>query len=91
MGFYSRSNHFDSILVNARNSFVHSGTGIGTTGNTGWSTGAHVDYNIFFSTNTSNAIATIYLLNLKFSPFVDAVTGRENQYVNPENIYNLYR
>jgi murein DD-endopeptidase MepM/ murein hydrolase activator NlpD len=92
MGFYSRSNHFDLISENVTiGSFLTSGTGIGTTGNTGWSTGPHVDYNIFHLPNTSNTISYMYSLGISHISFEDFVNNRYNQYVDPRNLWNWYK
>jgi murein DD-endopeptidase MepM/ murein hydrolase activator NlpD len=84
MGFSTRSNHFDYASVTLGQSLL-SGTGIGLLGNSGWSTGPHVDYNMYFKTGTKNFIQDLYQLNTS----VENWDG--NRYVNPKNLYELYK
>ena len=92
MGFYTRSNHFDSIPENITiRKYLSAGTGIGAMGNTGWSTRPHVDYNLFYLPNTVNAISFMYKLTVSKAGEKDGFTNRINQYMNPENIYNRYK
>jgi murein DD-endopeptidase MepM/ murein hydrolase activator NlpD len=84
MGFMTRSNHFDSVNVSA-GQYLLAGTGIGATGNSGWSTGPHVDYNLYFRSETKNRIKNIYDLN----DVTDDWNG--DKYVNPLNLYKRFK
>jgi hypothetical protein len=84
MGFTTRSNHFDSVSVSV-GQYLQAGTGIGTTGNSGWSTGPHVDYNLYYRANTTNLIKNIYNLG----NVIDNWDG--GAYVNPLNIYRYFK
>jgi murein DD-endopeptidase MepM/ murein hydrolase activator NlpD len=84
MGFFTRSNHFDSVSVTL-GQYVTGGTGIGLAGNSGWSTGSHVDHNTYFKANTKNFIQDLYELDTS----VENWDG--DRYVNPKNLYDLFK
>jgi hypothetical protein len=93
MGFSTRSNHFDYVNV-AKDEFVPSNAVIGLLGNSGWSTGTHVDYNLYFQKNTNNAIYNIYQLG-RFGLTDDEARVLSDvggyRYVDPRGIYELYK
>jgi murein DD-endopeptidase MepM/ murein hydrolase activator NlpD len=84
MGFFTRSNHFDSVSVTL-GQYVTGGTSIGLAGNSGWSTGPHIDYNLYFRANTENFIQNLYGLNTSVGNW------DKDRYVNPKNLYNLFK
>ena len=83
MGFYTRSNHFDSLDTKIGETLLSGGI-IGRTGNTGWSTGTHVDYNIYTRPNRKNFITTLYDLELSYK---EKYPG----YYNPYNLWKLFK
>ncbi len=89
MGFYSRSNHFSSINVES-GQYIVSGTGIGTAGNTGYSSGPHVDYNIYYRQNTQNFISNLYGLGYVTSIINTTYWNFYDSYYNPGRLWELY-
>lgn len=86
MGFSTRTNHFSSILESA--GYLASGTGIGTAGNTGSSTGPHVDWNVFINDpyGKGNFIGKLYSMN-----FNQAYTNTlGTRYLDPRRLYDLF-
>ena len=87
MGFSTRSNHFESIL--AQQGYQNAGTGIGTAGNTGSTTGPHIDWNAYINDpyGTGNFIGDLY--NLKFNQAYQNTTGY--RYYDPEDLWKEFR
>ncbi|MCF6335709.1 MAG: M23 family metallopeptidase [Spirochaetales bacterium] len=86
MGFNTRSNHFESIIANS--GYLNAGSGIGKAGNTGSSTGSHVDWNVYINDpyGTGNFLGSLY--NLDFNQAYTNTTGE--RYYDPRELYDLY-
>ena len=86
MGFSTRSNHFESI--SAQQGYQNAGTGIGTAGNTGSTTGPHVDWSAYINDpyGTGNFIDDLY--NLKFNQAYQNTTGY--RYYDPRILYDMF-
>ena len=85
MGFFTRSNHFDSLNVSTgdmvTNQFV------AKVGNTGSSTGAHLDYNLYVPAYQQGLNFALKLFKLDLiKKHTDGMW-----YYDPENIYTQFQ